>query len=89
MILTNLCLQCEFPVISASMSGDQICPSCDLGKCRFCYQDIFAFKKEIDGGRSLKRLREHVKKCKEAYKKEKQNCKKCENDNKTIKSGWS
>lgn len=55
------CIICGEPVIEASMGGTVICPSCDCGKCRYCGMDILVVTEEIDGGRSLRQLREHMK----------------------------
>lgn len=55
------CIVCGEPVISASMGGTVICPSCDLGKCRYCGMTVFVMKKEIDGGESKKKLLDHIK----------------------------
>ena len=54
------CSICREPVGDLSISGPSVCPSCDLGKCRYCGVALMAFKEEIDGGRSLRELREHV-----------------------------
>ena len=59
------CLICQQPVGEASMGGTAICPACDCGWCRYCKERLFAIKEEIDGGSSLRRLREHVQRCKE------------------------
>lgn len=55
------CIICGEPVKEASMGGTVICPWCDVGKCRYCGVTIFVVKEEIDGGRSLRELREHMK----------------------------
>jgi len=55
------CKICGEPVTGSSMGGTVICPWCDCGKCRYCGMTIFAIREEIDGGESLKRLREHMK----------------------------
>jgi len=55
------CIICGEPVISASMAGTDICPWCDLGKCRYCGIEIMVLREEIDGGRSKRELREHMK----------------------------
>lgn len=55
------CKICGEPILSVSMSGTAICPWCDMGKCRYCGITIFAIREEIDGGASLKELREHMK----------------------------
>lgn len=55
------CIICGEPVIEASMGGMDICPWCDCGKCRYCGITITVFKKELDGGRSLRELRDHMK----------------------------
>lgn len=54
------CLVCGEPVISASMGGTAICPSCDLGRCRYCGMTIFVIKPELDGGESKKRVLKHM-----------------------------
>ena len=55
------CIICGEPVIEASMGGTVICPWCDCGHCRYCGMDIFVLREEIDGGCSLRKLREHIK----------------------------
>jgi len=55
------CLICGEPVMEASMGGTAICPWCDMGKCRYCGVSIMVFREEIDGGRSLRELRDHMK----------------------------
>lgn len=54
------CMVCGEPVVEASMGGTAICPWCDCGKCRYCEMDIFVMREELDGGRSLRKLREHM-----------------------------
>ena len=54
------CLVCGEPVISPSMSGNRICPACDLGRCRYCGMVFFVFKEKIDGGKSKKDILEHM-----------------------------
>lgn len=58
---TAPCIICGEPVVEASMGGTVICPWCDMGKCRYCRITIFVIKEELDGGQSLKELREHMK----------------------------
>ncbi len=55
------CQCCGEPVISASMGGTNLCPACDLGKCRYCGKTIFVIRKEIDGGKSKEELLKHMK----------------------------
>ncbi len=55
------CIICGEPVINASMGGTVICPSCDLGKCRYCKMDVFVMKQSLDGGKSKKSLINHMK----------------------------
>ena len=55
------CFICGEPVLSASMGGTAICPSCDCGRCRYCSMTVFVFKPEIDGGASKKALLDHMK----------------------------
>jgi hypothetical protein len=55
------CKICGEPILGISMSGTDICPWCDMGKCRYCGVTIFVLREEIDGGASLKNLREHMK----------------------------
>ena len=55
------CIICGEPVIEASTGGTVICPWCDMGKCRYCGITITVFREEIDEGRSLRELREHMK----------------------------
>ena len=55
------CLICGEPVISASMGGTSICPSCDLGKCRYCKMTVFILKESIDNGHSKKSFLDHIK----------------------------
>jgi hypothetical protein len=57
------CAICEQPVEDASVGGTAVCPACDMGKCRSCGVTLMAFKEELDGGRSLRQLREHVAHC--------------------------
>lgn len=54
------CAICGEPVVEASMGGTDICPWCDCGYCRYCGVRIAVLKKEIDGGGSLRNLREHM-----------------------------
>lgn len=54
------CLICLEPVHFISQSGSAICPACDMGKCRYCGVSSMIFKEEIDGGRSLRKWREHM-----------------------------
>jgi len=54
------CIICGEPVMEASMGGTSICPSCDIGQCRYCGVRIMVLKEEIDGGSSLRNLREHM-----------------------------
>lgn len=58
------CRSCNQPVGEASMGGTDVCPACDCGCCRYCGVTVFALKESIDGGSSLRRLREHVAYCK-------------------------
>lgn len=55
------CISCGEPVISASMGGTIICPSCDLGRCRYCHTPIIVFKESLDGGESKRKVLEHMK----------------------------
>lgn len=55
------CITCGELVVSASMGGTVICPWCDTGHCRYCGIRIMVFKEEIDGGESLRNLREHMR----------------------------
>lgn len=41
------CIICGEPVISASMGGTVVCPSCECGKCRFCGVDLPMGKEKI------------------------------------------
>lgn len=54
------CVICGEPVTEASMGGTAICPWCDCGHCRYCGLDILVVREEIDGGRSLRKLQEHM-----------------------------
>lgn len=54
------CMICNEPVISASVGGTVICPSCDCGNCRYCHATIFVIKEEIDGGTSKREVLEHM-----------------------------
>ena len=56
----NKCKICGELVTSPSMAGPDICPWCDMGKCRYCSVRMTAFREEIDGGRSLKEWRKHI-----------------------------
>lgn len=55
------CIICGEPVVEASMGGTAICPSCDCGRCRYCGVGMVVVREEIDGGRSLRGWREHMK----------------------------
>jgi DNA-directed RNA polymerase subunit RPC12/RpoP len=55
------CIICGEPVISASMGGSDICPACDLGKCRYCGMKVFVAREEIDGGQSKREFLAHIK----------------------------
>lgn len=55
------CISCGEPVLAASVGGTVICPSCDLGKCRYCGISIFAVRESIDGGASKTRILAHMK----------------------------
>jgi len=55
------CIICGEPVISASSAGTSVCPWCDCGRCRYCGVEPMLFKQEIDGGRSLRDWRDHMK----------------------------
>lgn len=57
---TGPCAICQEPVVEASMGGTVICPWCDCGNCRYCGVQSMLFKEEIDGGRSLRKWREHM-----------------------------
>lgn len=59
------CILCDEPVHNASMGGTIICPSCDLGKCRFCNERMTVWKEKIDGGKSKKQFLEHLRKHRE------------------------
>lgn len=54
------CATCHEPVVEASMSGTAICPWCDGGQCRYCGVQSSLLKGELDGGRSLRKWREHM-----------------------------
>ena len=54
------CIICGEPVIEASMGGTAICSWCDVGRCRYCEIPIMVLRKEIDGGRSLRELGDHM-----------------------------
>jgi len=58
---TAPCTICGEPVGEASMGGTTICPACDMGKCRYCGESMSVLREEIDGGSSLRRLREHMR----------------------------
>lgn len=55
------CIVCHEPVVEASVGGTAICPACDMGKCHFCGVTLTALREELDGGRSLRDLRNHMK----------------------------
>jgi len=55
------CKICGEPVGEASMGGTDICPACDCGHCRYCGVQISVVRETIDGGKSLRNLREHMK----------------------------
>lgn len=54
------CRVCGEPIISPSMNGTEICPWCDIGRCRYCNKSIMVLKEHIDGGRSMKEIRQHM-----------------------------
>lgn len=61
------CRLCAQPVLAASMGGTDICCWCDLGRCRHCGVSCgMLLKAELDGGRSLRRWREHVANCQQS-----------------------
>lgn len=37
---TAPCKVCGEPVLEASMGGTDLCPWCDMGKCRYCGIDL-------------------------------------------------
>lgn len=55
------CIICGEPVIEASIGGTVICLWCDMGICRYCGIQIWVVKEEIDGGRSKRKLLNHMK----------------------------
>jgi hypothetical protein len=55
------CIICGEPVLSASMGGTVICPSCDVGKCRYCGITICILGEQVDGGKSKQELLNHMK----------------------------
>jgi len=55
------CEICSLPVENASVGGVDICPACDMGKCRFCKKRSVILRVKLDGGRSLRRWRDHVR----------------------------
>ena len=64
------CRICGEPVWEASTSGTDVCPWCDCGNCRYCGMAIVVLKEEIDGGKSKRRLLEHMRWHKEHKEKE-------------------
>ena len=54
------CRICHQPVGTASMGGTDVCPACDMGKCRFCGVGSLLLREELDGGRSLREWRQHM-----------------------------
>lgn len=54
------CQICQEPVVEASMGGTSICPWCDCGNCRYCGVPSSLLGEHIDGGRSLRKWREHM-----------------------------
>ncbi len=54
------CRICGEPVGSASVGGIDICPSCDMGECRYCGMGSMLLREELDGGCSLRKWREHM-----------------------------
>ena len=57
---TAPCIICGQPVMAASVGGTLICPSCDMGRCRYCGVQSLILREELDGGRSLRMWRDHV-----------------------------
>jgi hypothetical protein len=57
------CIICGEPVITASVGGTVICPSCDLGKCRFCGKS-FLTGRETTTEICQQVINEHIKQCK-------------------------
>jgi hypothetical protein len=55
------CIVCQEPVVEASMGGTGVCPWCDCGHCRYCGIDMMVMGEHVDGGRSLRMWREHMK----------------------------
>ena len=58
---TAPCTCCGEPVVTSSMGGTDLCPWCDMGKCRYCGVPITVFKEELDGGESKRQVLEHMK----------------------------
>ena len=54
------CSCCGEPFTHESFGGPNICPSCDIGKCRYCGVPIMVLREEIDGGRSKRALLDHM-----------------------------
>lgn len=54
------CIICHEPVIEASTSGTVICSWCDCGLCRYCGVGSLLYNESVDGGRSLRKWREHM-----------------------------
>ena len=54
------CLICGEPVREASMGGTAICPSCDMGHCRYCGITTVVLREELDGGSSKRALLAHM-----------------------------
>ena len=57
---TAPCTVCHEPIGEASMGGTAICPACDCGRCRYCVVQSFMYNEGVDGGRSLRKWREHM-----------------------------
>jgi len=57
----TLCIGCGEPVMSRSTAGDNVCPACDVGRCRYCgVRSPLILKPEIDGGRSVRDWHAHM-----------------------------
>ncbi len=54
------CILCGEPVVAASMGGTVVCPWCDCGNCRYCGVQASLMGEHIDGGRSLRKWKEHM-----------------------------
>lgn len=54
------CVSCGEPVLAASMGGTALCPSCDLGTCRYCHCRIDCMFDKEERRNHMKFHKEHT-----------------------------